>query len=74
MKDPFPNLGSKRLNLRQIIDSDLENIFKGLSHPEIIKYYGVSFDSLEKTKEQMTWYADLEKNDIGIWWSICSKV
>ena len=73
MKNTFPVLESKRVVLRQFVASDLEHIFKGLSHPEITKYYGVSFDSLEATKEQMKWFADLEKNGTGIWWAVCSK-
>lgn len=61
-----------RLLLRQFVESDLENVFKGLSHPDIIKHYGISFDSLESTKEQMTWFADLEKNETGMWFAVCS--
>ena len=61
MKRKFPILESERVLLRQFVDSDLENVFKGLSHPDIIKYYGISFNSLEATKEQMTWFGDLEK-------------
>jgi ribosomal-protein-alanine N-acetyltransferase len=53
MKYNFHALESKRVVLRQFIDSDLENVFKGLSHPEIIKYYGISFDTIDATKEQM---------------------
>ena len=72
MNDGFPILKTDRLLLRQFVDSDLENIFKGLSHPDIIKYYGVSYDSLETVKEQMNFFADLEKNNKGIWWAVCS--
>ncbi|HOU46521.1 MAG TPA: GNAT family N-acetyltransferase [Chitinophagales bacterium] len=68
----FPKFKTNRLLLRQIVDSDIDNIFKGLSHPDIIKYYGVNFQTLEATKEQMTFYADLENNGTGIWWAICS--
>ena len=39
--------------LRDILASDLEPIFLGLSHPEVIKYYGISYSSLEETKTQM---------------------
>lgn len=74
MKDTFPILESKRLRLRQLVDSDLENVFKGLSNHKIIKYYGISYDSLEATKEQMKWFSDLENNEKGIWWVVCSKV
>lgn len=73
MKNTFPVLESDRIILRQFIDSDLESVFSGLSNPEIIKYYGISFETLEATKEQMTWFADLERNEKGIWWAVCSK-
>ena len=74
MKSEFPILESQRLILRQFIDSDLENVFYGLSHPEIIKYYGISFESKEATREQMKWFSELEKNKTGIWWAVCSKL
>jgi len=67
----FKNLAPIKTNnllLRQITGGDLENIFSGLSNPDVIKHYGISFDSLEATKEQMTWFAD-EKQ---CWWAICS--
>ena len=73
MKNNFPILESKRIKLRQFIDTDTENVFKGLSHPDIIKYYGVSYNSLEATKEQMKWFENLRKNDEGIWWALCDK-
>ena len=68
----FPILKTDRLLLRQFIESDLENVFKGLSHPDIIKYYGVSYQTLESTKEQMDFFAGLERNETGIWWAVCS--
>ncbi|KAF2510144.1 GNAT family N-acetyltransferase [Flavobacterium zhairuonense] len=72
MRKEFPIIKTERLLLRQFIGSDLENVFKGLSDPEVVKYYGVSFQTLEATKEQMLFFADLEKNDTGIWFAICS--
>ena len=72
MTTEFPILKTKRLLLRQFVESDLESVFKGLSHPDIIKYYGVSYQTLEATKKQMTFFADLEKNETGIWWAVCS--
>lgn len=68
MDKNFPTIKTNRLLLREIIDSDLQNIFKGLSNPDVIKYYGVSFSSLEATKEQMTWFADKKQ----MWWAICA--
>lgn len=61
-----------RLLLRPIIAEDIQNIYKGLSHPDVIKYYGVSFHSLEATEEQMAWYKELEESETGIWWTISS--
>lgn len=70
---PFPQIITQNLLLRQFNTGDLENVFKGLSHPDVIKYYGVSYPTLEAAKEQMKFFSDLEKNGTGIWWAICSK-
>lgn len=64
---------TSRLFLRKITINDHENIYKGLSHPEVIKFYGVSYSSFEETKEQMIWYENLEKSGAGLWWSIRLK-
>jgi len=64
---------TERIHLRKIVQADLPNVFKGLSHPEVIKYYGVSFKTIEGTQEQMDWFANLEKTETGIWWAICSN-
>ncbi|GAO28574.1 GNAT family N-acetyltransferase [Geofilum rubicundum] len=69
----FPTLTTDRFVLRQFNRKDLENVYKGLSDPRVIKYYGISFDTLEATKEQITWFRDLEQNKAGIWWAICNK-
>ena len=67
----FPILQSSRLILRQITQADIANVHKGLSHPEVIQYYGVSFATLEATQEQMDWYANLEATETGIFWAVC---
>ena len=67
-----PIIKTKRLLLRKFIASDLENVYKGLSDPEIIKYYGVNYKTLEDTKAQMQFFVDLEKEGTGIWWAVCS--
>ena len=73
MDGNFPILKTERLLLRRFSDTDLPKVFEGLSHPEVIRYYGVSFDSLEATKEQMKWFAGIEREGTGIWWAVCSK-
>lgn len=69
----FPIIKTERLLLRQFAESDLEHVYKGLSDPEIIKYYGVSYQTLDDTKEQMKYFADLENEGKGIWWAVCSS-
>lgn len=72
LQSNFPVITTDHLLLRQFVESDLENVFKGLSHPDIIKYYGVSYTTLEESKEQMQFFSDQEKNETGIWWAVCS--
>lgn len=62
-----------KFELREITPSDIENIHRGLSNPAITKYYDVHFPTLEATKEQMDWYANLIKEGTGIWWAIYTK-
>jgi ribosomal-protein-alanine N-acetyltransferase len=61
-----------KLLLRSFAEDDLENIFKGLSHPDVIKYYGVSYHSLEAAKKQLEFFKELESNETGKWWAVCS--
>ncbi|WP_113651188.1 GNAT family N-acetyltransferase [Pedobacter namyangjuensis] len=64
---------TERLLLRSIIPSDITNIFNGLSDPDVVKYYGVSYATLKKTEEQMLWFSELEKNKTGKWWAIADS-
>ncbi|MCF8239670.1 MAG: GNAT family N-acetyltransferase [Saprospiraceae bacterium] len=59
--------------MRQIRPDDQGYIFKGLSHPLVIPYYGVQFSTFEETATQMKWYADLEMENTGIWWAVCDR-
>lgn len=68
----FPSLASPRLLLRSFADTDLMHVYQGLSHPDVIPYYGVSFDSPEAAKAQMAFYKNLEETGTGIWWAVCS--
>lgn len=69
MKNKFPSIKTPRLLLREIIPEDIQNIYNGLSNPDVIKHYGISYDSLEATQEQMIWFADPAQ----CWWAICSQ-
>lgn len=59
--------------LKEITESDIAHIYKGLSNPEITKYYDVHFSSLEETKVQMNWYKELIDTETGKWWGIYTK-
>lgn len=61
---------TENLLLRPINESDIPSILRGLSNPEVIQYYGVSFFSLEEVKVQMDWYARIEREETGRWWAI----
>ena len=71
--DTFPIISTERCLLRKIVATDKQKIFEGLSHAEVIRYYGVSYSSFEATKAQMKFYNDLLSNETGIWWAICQK-
>jgi len=66
------DISTKNYVLRRFTQNDLENVFKGLSHPEVIPYYGVSFTSIEATQEQIDWYLRIEQENTGRWRAISS--
>lgn len=69
----FPEFSTSRVLLRKILSSDQQKIFEGLSHPEVVRYYGISFSTFEQASEQMMWFENLVKTGTGIWWAICSR-
>lgn len=73
MSATFPIFKTDRLLLRQFSENDLENVFNGLSHPDVIRYYGVSYETLEAATVQMKWFKELETSSTGIWWAVCSQ-
>jgi ribosomal-protein-alanine N-acetyltransferase len=68
-----PPLTTDRFTLQRIEPEDQPFIFEGLSHPQVIPFYGVRYDSLEATKAQMDFYEALERDGIGQWWKIVSR-
>jgi len=69
----FPELTTNRFLLQQILPEDQQFIFEGLSHPDIIPFYGVRYESFEDTKKQMEWYEKSYKEDTGGPWKIIDK-
>lgn len=66
----FPSLLTPRLHLRPIRPDDQATVFAGLSHPDVIRYYGVSYQTFEETAAQMDWYARLDAEQTGRWWAV----
>lgn len=58
------------LVLSALRPEDIHHVHRGLSHPDVIRYYAVSFLTLEATQEQMDWYATIEREGTGKWWAI----
>lgn len=61
---------TNRLFLEDIKRNDIEWVYRALSNNEVTKYYGVQFNTLEETKEQMDWYEELLSSKTGIWWKL----
>ena len=74
MSAKISSLKTDRLTLRSFLATDIDEVYKGLSHPEIIKYYGVNYASLSATQAQMDWFTHLEKNNTGKWWAMCDAL
>lgn len=70
MNASFPELHTARFRLTRFVAADQPKVFEGLSHPDVIRYYGVSYDSLEATQAQMDWYAELHAMGTGRWWAV----
>ena len=64
------DLITERLLLRSFRTEDQPFVFHGLSHPEVVRYYGVRYQSLEDTRLQMEWFESLRHDGTGIWWLI----
>ncbi|MBK7426194.1 MAG: GNAT family N-acetyltransferase [Saprospiraceae bacterium] len=62
---------TERLLLRKIVATDIDKVYEGLSHPLVIKHYGVNYKTLEETEAQMEWYAEKEEKQTGRFWAVC---
>jgi [ribosomal protein S5]-alanine N-acetyltransferase len=65
-----PSVFTKTLHLRSFQEKDIQQVFEALSDPDLTKYYGVRFLTLESTRIQMDWFKTIESNGTGRWWAI----
>lgn len=69
----FPPLNTPRLFLQQILPEDQSFIFEGLSDPDVIRFYGVSYDTFQSASVQMEWYEQMLKEGSGVAWKIVDR-
>ncbi|HET7896279.1 MAG TPA: GNAT family N-acetyltransferase [Flavisolibacter sp.] len=69
----FPELITERLLLQRIEPEDQSFIFEGLSHPDVIRYYGISFQTLQEVETQLQWYRNMEITGTGLPWKIVNR-
>lgn len=68
-----PEIQTERLKLARIDPADQGFIFEGLSHPQVIPFYGVRYDSFEATKAQMEFYERMLADGSGIPWKLVEQ-
>jgi ribosomal-protein-alanine N-acetyltransferase len=71
--DEFPQLSSENYTLRNFKATDLDEVFRALSHPGVIQHYGVSYKTKQATKEQMSWFERIFAEGSGFWWALEHK-
>ncbi len=69
----FPELQTERLLMKKIEAADQGFVFEGLSHQEVIPFYGVRYESFEATKAQMEFYEQLVAEGSGLPWKLVER-
>lgn len=66
-------LHTERLLLRPVEPADQQKIFEGFSHPEVTRYFDITYPTFESTAVQMEWYANNRNENSGYAWVVCDK-
>lgn len=69
----FPQLHTARFLLQELVVGDQAFVFEGLSHPRVIPFYGVRYESLEATAGQMDYYQRVWREGSGCYWKVVDK-
>jgi ribosomal-protein-alanine N-acetyltransferase len=64
------NIKLNTLTLRAFRPDDLGFVFSGLSHPDVIKHYGISYSTESACEAQMSWYQSIAEQGTGCWLAI----
>lgn len=68
-----PTLFTQRLTLRPVEPNDRQKVFEGFSHPEVTRYFDITYATFEATAEQMDWYQTNREKGIGYAWVVCNE-
>ncbi|HDO1382377.1 TPA: GNAT family N-acetyltransferase [Aeromonas veronii] len=60
----------REINLRTFKADDLAFVYAGLSDPDVIQFYGISYSTEAACEEQMRWYQSIEEQGVGCWFLI----
>lgn len=64
------NIKLNTLTLRTFKSDDLAFVFSGLSHPDVIRHYGISYTTESACEAQMSWYQSIDEQGTGCWLAI----
>jgi ribosomal-protein-alanine N-acetyltransferase len=71
---PFPVLNTARLQLREIISTDIDQLLELRSNEDVMKYIDIpKLKNLEEASGLMQRIADSISNNIGLHWAITEK-
>ena len=56
-----------QISFRQIQNEDIAFVFRGLSDPEVHRFYGIKLFTIEDAIRQMHWYSTLHTTKTGHW-------
>jgi ribosomal-protein-alanine N-acetyltransferase len=65
-----PILVNDTITLRPVRDSDQQKVFEGFSHPQVTKYFDITYPTFESTVVQMEWYKTNREKQIGYAWVV----
>ncbi|RYZ20778.1 MAG: N-acetyltransferase [Chitinophagaceae bacterium] len=71
--EPLPEFETERFRLTGFVRADQDFVFRALSHPQVIAFYGVQYASFEATAAQMEWFDTIRREGTGAWWKIVRK-
>lgn len=70
---PCPVLKSARFSLEPVVWEDQAFVFEGLSHPDVVSFYGVSYKTLDETAGQMEFYERVWREKSGAYWKVVDE-